>query len=529
MNEIVKQYFGFTDEDMKSKLILDVIKDLTQPKIDAKIQTCMQVFDATHDEAVQMIKTLPTILDYSVDNIIEKKKFYQAELQCSSQEINALVKRLPAILSRSGKAVHDTEQAYMSKFNLSKGEVISMIKSTPQLVCLSTETMADKANFYVKQFGFTEQDFGRVIKSFPALMTFSIDCVKDKQKFYTNLGFSEQEFRSMVRAFPRIVSFGVDGVQNKIKFYCDTLGVTRKEIIDKLKDTPQLLGLSEQTILSKKQYYKSRFNINDQDFTSMFKSCTSVVIYSPEQVEARINFLVSRGADEQKILKGIKKNPRTLGLPPETLDARIKFYMKEFDLSMDEVINMTNKFVGVLGLSPETVTAKKQFLMEEFAYDSNQLSQLVQTMPVILGLAPEGIRQKHASLQYLGIDGEEIIKSPLLLTIPAHTMETRYTIWRQVVTREQILKRPGLLMTNENKLYARLKFFEDKGLTLTTNSLAMTEKQFVSRFKISTDKLTEIYKLTPEEMENMRANNHQIRELPNNQATHSDHSQIIEL
>lgn len=281
--------------------------------------------------------------------------------------------------------------------------------------------------------------------------------------------------------------------------------MSRGQIISKLKETPQLLSLSKDNILDKKSYYTTRFGASSEQMTKMFKACTSVMVYSPEQIEAKINFLVANGVDEGKLLKGVKSMPRVIGLSTNRIKSQIEFYMDEFSLTRPQVAEMINKYIGVLGCSQQTVKEKSQFWKNEFGLDDNQFGTILCILPRLVGLSTESVQQKHGKLLKLGVTDAEIAKMPLILTVPAEDIEIRYLIWRQVVSREQLLQRPNLLLANQNKLFARLRFFQDRGENLYTNSLAMSEETFVARYKLSTQDLMETYPLTDAEISKMQA------------------------
>ena len=182
---------------------------------------------------------------------------------------------------------------------------------------------------------------------------------------------------------------------------------------------------------------------------------------------------------------------------------KAKFYQQEFDLSRTDFIKMLKVLPTLLNLSEESVKAKANFYQQEFDLNRAEFIKMLKGLPVLLSLLEESVKEKHKQILDLNIPKSVIIKNPNILTVPTNTLKVRYTILRQVATREDILSKIWF-MTSQDKTYARLRYLQNKSNKIKISHLLQDEKRFVNAYGVESKELMKIYKLTPEAIHKMQ-------------------------
>lgn len=156
--ETLKEYFGWTDEDVKRKEnLLSSIYYLEKEEILKKANFYMTSFSLTQEEFSKMLKTSPALLSYNNESVLEKANFYK------------------------------------NTFKLSHAEFSKMLKTFPALLCLNNESMLDKVNFYMKIFDLSQVEFNKMLKISPTLLSYKNESVLEKKKNFDKIGLNKND------------------------------------------------------------------------------------------------------------------------------------------------------------------------------------------------------------------------------------------------------------------------------------------------------------------------------------------------
>jgi len=107
------------------------------------------------------------------------------------------------------------------------------------------------------------------------------------------------------------------------------------------------------------------------------------------------------------------------------------------------------------------------------------------------------MRVRFVVKQSFGITDEDIRENPRILSTPALDIKDKYALWCSIFPDKRFMKLRTWFMTRVEKIYARYVYLaEDLHKTdIRPNQLDFSEKNFVSRFKMSSDTLMERYPL----------------------------------
>ena len=230
--ETLKEYFGWTDEDVKRKEFnLSFFYYLKKEDIIKKADFYKITFNLTQTEFIKMLKTLPALLDYNNESVLDKANFYMKTFNLTQTEFIKMLKTLPALLSFNNGSVLDKVNFYKNTFNLSQTEFNKMLKTFPNLLCHNNESVLDKVNFYMKTFNLTQTEFNKMLKTLPALLSYNNGSVLDKADFYmTTFNLTQAEFNKMLKTLPSVLGYNNESVLDKKKNF-DKIGLDKNDII----------------------------------------------------------------------------------------------------------------------------------------------------------------------------------------------------------------------------------------------------------------------------------------------------------
>ena len=269
----------------------------------------------------------------------------------------------------------------------------------------------------------------------------------------------------------------------KLKFLGERMSLNEKELFRLIKHYPRILGLYIEGIegenISSKQralYLAGRtmslqerfasisqkLNLDKAEFRKLFRTFPQVVGFNDNSLDRKLeNITKLLGIQDESELKAfVVASPTTLGLAPRTFNEKIEYYQELFDFSREQIVPLLKQNPKMFTYHMEgTMTASKTKL--------------------------------HKMLD-LGASIEQILSNPVLLSVPAQSAKMRYLIMAQVMDDEAIFGSKNL-MTNERKLYARLKYLENSN---SKSYLCLSEPQFQLHAHADSYELMKKYPLT---------------------------------
>jgi len=234
-----------------------------------------------------------------------------------------------------------------------------------------------------------------------------------------------------------VLSHTTATLASKLDFCQDELRFNRtalKKMMFKKKTSSTLLRCSNQRIKAKLAFFKTSFDLDDDDLMSIARAgCLNPAAFSirPETLEEKFMWFRQRlyFTDRQIAKLLLQTDPRVLNLPIGSLEPKVDWLGKRFGLSgkdlgsfiMDKPMLLTLK-------SEETIEPKLVWLQENLHLSNEELLSYVCSFPNILTRGIDMLEEKLAYFQeILGEEeGREMVRSnPRLFTYGLKRYKTR--------------------------------------------------------------------------------------------------------
>lgn len=327
-----------------------------------------------------------------------------------------------------------------------------------------------KINFLQEKFNLSSAETERMLQNYPLITSLSKENINEKIDFYLKeLNLSQSEINKIVKLAPRMLTIGLSTVRKKIAFYQEEFGLDKVKLAAMLKLSPMLLCNGVENVKDKTNFFMEELGVEKAEFKKMFKKFPVLVSYGKDMIRKKINFYENTfNLDRSELSALVKSIPCLLSFDEAKIKAKVKFYQQEFNFSESEFISVLKK------------------------------------MPVVLALSINSVKEKAVQIKELNITKAEILHAPNIFAVPKNNLKLRYIILRQSATRKEILRKKGAFLTNQEKLYARTMYLQNKYGEATFNQIMKSEDEFVRVNKITSEELMEQYKLTTEVIDQMQ-------------------------
>ena len=211
------------------------------------------------------------------------------------------------------------------------------------------------------------------------------------------------------------------------------------------------------------------------------------------------NWFIEQGYTNKNIIKMTKEMPTIYSLNVETIEQKYKDIMA-MGFTKEEVIKITASYSGFYSISINKVYDVAKDLVF-LGFDWKDMLNIIKSFPAIVSLSSDRINQGYDYLIELGYSKEEsleMIKSfPQIVALKKETLEPKFSFYKSIGLIEAITTHPKNLMQSVDLSYARYKFLEENGVTITmaNNKKLFTSNEFFERqYKITKEQLLNNYK-----------------------------------
>jgi len=335
------------------------------------------------------------------------------------------------------------------------------------------------------------------------------------KEYLKSLGMSD---KALNKVLSKPIMSDIKLIRAKIEFFKKTFNFSDKEIVKIIELFPFFINLdtnsdSQTSVINKIKFYQKIFNINKEEIIKLIKKLPSLLYLdtisdNPTSVKSKIKFYMKAfNLSLDETINIIKKEPELLSYDTvsdseTSVKNKIKFYKENLELSDKQVSSLIKHLPALLGYDTNSenetsIKSKIKFYKKTFEIDNKTLGQMVQKVPSMF--AYDVVSEKESSvktkLKYLleFATKENIIKNPILLSHPGMHVKIRYLIMSKGYLKEKIVS-GSLLMTSEQKLYARARFLEDHHKSL--KNLHQSEKAFKKQYKVNSGDLIKKYPLS---------------------------------
>ena len=191
-----------------------------------------------------------------------------------------------------------------------------------------------------------------------------------------------------------------------------------------------------------------------------------------------------------------KSLPALLSYNNESVLDKVNFYKSTFDLTQAEFSKMFKTLPTLLSLNNESVLDKANFYMKTFNLTQTEFSKMFKTLPALLGYNNGSVLDKKKNIDKIGLDKNDIIKNPSILTAPSNSFIFRYMLLYIDFGNKSFLDTIWY-MTSEKKTWARYAYIKQNERAKPADILC-DEKKFQKKYGIESNELMEKFPITKE-------------------------------
>lgn len=204
--------------------------------------------------------------------------------------------KLSEFLQDNNMSIEDYQsklKGYVKIFRMTRIEALDMVKNNYKLLLLDTistehNSVKDKFNYLKETFGYRDGDLFEIIPS-----------------------------------HSRILNLSKEEIEHKIAVYENTLKISRGEVIEIMRDCPEVIETKTKVILSRMLFYKDMLNLDGKQTTTLIKNNKELLTSNTfdmimQEKEAKIKYLF-QVVDKEDIVR----YPELLTVP--ALDLKLKF------------------------------------------------------------------------------------------------------------------------------------------------------------------------------------------------------------
>ena len=257
--------FGYTKEEyqnMRNYCSIDRYTDLKLLEKFNSINYYLLSNGYTRKDIIKMVKILPTLYSYSLENIKQKVND-MVSLGYSFDDVVKMTKSLPNIYGLSIETIKQKIDDMIS-LGYSFDDVVKMTKTLPTLYSYSIDSIKEKMDKMIS-LGYSRSDVVKMTKTLPSLYSYSTDNIRKKIDDMISLGYSFDDVLNMTKSLPALYSYSIENIKEKIEFY-NSIGlcelVTRK---------PMFLIQSTALSYARYQFFISKgIKIDNDDYKNLF-------------------------------------------------------------------------------------------------------------------------------------------------------------------------------------------------------------------------------------------------------------------
>ncbi len=264
---------------------------------------------------------------------------------------------------------------------------------------------------YLKNFGFNVEDIDIIVNKYP-LNTHSSETIlknaQDCNNYFLSLNFSYKDIIKMVKKIPNLYCYTVTGLKKKFVYLKELLSLSEEELVSMIIKFPQIFSCSK------------------------------------ENIESKINVLMS------------------------------------FGIPIGKVKNIIKKYPVIISYSQDNILQRYQDMLD-LGYSPIQIKNIIAYLPIFFGLSISNIKQKIVDLTNLGFTQEEVINMtallPSLFSFSIDNIKRKLKFYHQVDLDFIATNFTQRLMQSVELSYARYEFLKSQGIIVNKNNFLILFRQ----------------------------------------------------
>ena len=284
------------------------------------------------------------------------------------------------------------------------------------------------------------------------------------KEYLKEFGYKDKEINNIV------ASFGINNlkletllihIKEVLKMFTN-YGLSNEQTIRITKTFPYIFALDVNSMNELIYEYKE-YGFVDDEIIKIIKGFPKIFSYGKENRKNHMNYLSAIGFSKEDIIKLIVAFPQIFSININTLNNKINYFVS-LGIDIPNIIKMVKSSPEIFSYNNDTILNKIENLIN-LGYTKSEAINITIEFPSLLGLNEK-------------------------------TIEEKINFYKSINLEKAFIKKPKYLMQSIPLSYARYNYFKEKNHEINMDNfslLFLTEKNFVSKYKITNEELKNIY------------------------------------
>lgn len=227
------------------------------------------------------------------------------------------------------------------------------------------------------QLGMTKADFTKLVTSRRSngLLQLRVPTIRNKLHFFRDkLGLSNDEVRKMLVKCPRIMEHKLESTMKPHLEFLELHGVKKEDLGKVVQSAPQTFQLSiEETLQPRTAFLTDRLGISPEGLAKILVRQPSVLTYSIQFMQQRIDFLIANGMPVENVAKAVVSHPQVLHYSVDSMKQKLQ-YLREIGMERQQVAQSISRLPQLLALDV------RHNMKPKYNYLQSEMGGTVQTL-----------------------------------------------------------------------------------------------------------------------------------------------------
>ena len=187
--------------------------------------------------------------------------------------------------------------------------------------------------------------------------------------------------------------------------------------------------------------------------------------------------------------------PQLYGYQEDKIIERIN-YLQKLGYSIEDIIKMTTQYPQLYSFKENRIADTIKLLLS-FSLPHPVVLKMLKISPQLIGYSSEKIQKNLQILNSMNYSKEKIMciitLYPSILGISSDSLLKHLEFYQELNLEEIIFKNPRNLLQSIELTYARLCYFEEHDIPISSRKLFMKKSEFERIYQITTEDLLALY------------------------------------
>lgn len=327
--DLLRETMNLTDEDIRVIIRLSptVLHLSADKNLAPTILFLQRELDLSRKELKNLVLQRPYVLNYSIQNLRGKIKFFTKVMSFTVDETRELLLKEPQLLSAGVEGgLFPRMKFLVQEIEITLSELRPLVQKNPLLLLYSVEynLQPKLVFFFIMTLYIDTTGVKKLLKRHPCVVNYNLDnhILPIARFLMTEVEFSPWELGKIIIKFPRLLNWSLKKIKYVVWYLRFELGMDPDQVRRILYQAPQVISLSTQdNVKPKVAYLLDLFHGETEHLRKVIAWMPTLLNCSLEKnLKPKVDYLTSvLGEEETRMC--IQSQPSLLGF---SLDKRIR-------------------------------------------------------------------------------------------------------------------------------------------------------------------------------------------------------------